>query len=142
MNEKLKEMVKQFFKFCAVGVLNTIISFAITYGVIFLVNKINPKISINNFVLIFLASLLGFFVSGLNAYYWNNKYVFKKTQKGNLKPLLKSYLCYGTIFVFSYFLNAFVFTKLLNLPNILIPVLQIFICTPLNFLSNKLWAFK
>lgn len=137
-----KNLFKQFFKFCVVGVSNTIISFAITYGVIFLVNKLNPKISVNDVVLIFLASLLGFFVSGLNAYYWNNKYVFKKTQKGNLKPLLKSYLCYGTIFVLSYCLNAFIFTKLLNLPNILIPILQIFICTPLNFISNRLWAFK
>ena len=142
MNENLKKIVKQFFKFCAVGVLNTLISFTITYGVIFLVNRLNPKISVNSNILIFSASILGFFVSGLNAYYWNNKYVFKKTQKGNLKPLLKSYLCYGTIFVLSYFLNAFVFTKLLNLPNILIPILQIFICTPLNFISNRLWAFK
>ena len=46
------------------------------------------------------------------------------------------------IFILSYILNAFVFTKIFNLPNILIPVLQIFICTPLNFLANKLWAFK
>lgn len=142
MNKNLKKMFKQFFKFCVVGVSNTLISFAITYGLIFLVNSLNPKISINNSVLIFLASLLGFFVGGLNSYYWNNKYVFKKTQKGNLKPLLKSYLCYGTIYILSYFLNAFIFTKLLNLPNILIPILQLFICTPLNFIFNRFWAFK
>ncbi len=133
---------KQFIKFSIVGVLNTIISFIITYGLIFLVVYLSKYVSSNNLVLVFIASFMGFVVSGLNAYYWNNKYVFKKTSKGHLKPLLKSYACYGTIFVLGYLLNAFIFTKLLNLSNIYIPVLQIFICTPLNFLSNKLWAFK
>lgn len=142
MKNNIYTFFKQFIKFSIVGVLNTLISFTITYGLIFLVVYFVDEISSNNLVLVFVSSFLGFIVSGLNSYYWNNKYVFKKTQKGNLTPLLKSYICYGTIFILGYFLNAFIFTKLLNIPNIYIPVLQIFICTPLNFLSNKLWAFK
>ena len=132
----------QFLKFSIVGVSNTLISFAVTYGVIFIVVSNFNSISKNNAILVFIASFLGFAISVLNAFYWNNKFVFKKTSSGILWPLLKCYVCYGTIFVFSFLLNALFFTKLLNLPNILIPVLQIFICTPLNFLSNKLWAFK
>lgn len=143
MKKKLPLNIKQFFKFSIVGLSNTIVSFAVTYGTIALITLISKKtIKASDPVLVFIASFLGFAVGVLNSYYWNNKFVFKKTSKGHLKPLLKSYVCYGTIFIFSYFLNAIIFTKLLNLSHLAIPILQIFICTPLNFLTNKMWAFK
>lgn len=134
--------MKQFIRFCIVGVTNTIISFTVSYSTIFTVIYFNNNISKDNTLLIFIASFLGFIISALNAFYWNNKFVFKKTTKSNLKPLLKSYGCYGLVFLLSFLLNSVVFTKLLNIPNIFIPVLQIFICTPLNFITNKFWAFK
>lgn len=133
---------KQFLKFSLVGLSNTLISFIITYGVIFSVAYFFEGIVSDDFLLVFIASFLGFFVGVLNSYYWNNKYVFKKTTKGNLVPLLKSYVCYGVIFIFSYILNSFILKDIFGFSNIYIPVMQIFICTPLNFISNKLWAFK
>ena len=104
--------------------------------------SISKDIEKENKILVLVSSLLGFFISVLNSFYWNNKFVFKKTTRSILKPLLKSYVCYGSIFIMSYILNVFVFTKLLHLSHLYIPILQIFICTPLNFLSNKFWAFK
>lgn len=142
MSKKFNSFLKQFLKFSIVGLSNTFVSFAVTYGSILITRYFFKEIPANDPVLVFLATFLGFAVGVLNSYYWNNKYVFTKTKGGNLVPLLKSYACYGVIFILSYILNAFVFTKIFNLPNILIPVLQIFICTPLNFLANKLWAFK
>ncbi len=136
------DAIKQFIKFGLVGVSNTIVSFIVTYGVVFFVTSYDANISKNSTVLIFIASFCGFAIGVLNSFYWNNKFVFKKTSNGILIPLLKSYVCYGLVFVLSFFLNACIFTKLLNLPNIYIPILQIFICTPLNYISNKMWAFK
>ncbi len=142
MKKALYKNFKQFIKFSIVGLANTFVSFFITYGTIFLVSFIFNDIEKENKILVLVASLLGFVISVLNSFYWNNKFVFKKTTNSVLKPLLKSYVCYGSIFILSYILNAFVFTKLLNLSHLYIPILQIFICTPLNFLSNKFWAFK
>ena len=142
MSKKLNSFLKQFLKFSIVGLSNTCVSFVVTYGSILITRCFFKEISENDPVLVFLATFLGFAVGVLNSYYWNNRFVFTKTKRGNLFPLLKSYFCYGVIFILSYILNAFVFTKVFNLPNILIPVLQIFICTPLNFLANKFWAFK
>ena len=142
MKKTIYSNIKQFIKFSMVGVLNTIISFSITYGTIFIVSSAFKNISAENKILILISTLLGFLISVLNSFYWNNKYVFKKTSKSKLKPLLKSYVCYGSIFIFSYILNAFIFTKLLNISHLFIPILQIAICTPLNFAANKLWAFK
>ena len=142
MRNTVSNNLKQFVKFSIVGILNTIISFSITYGTIFLVSFLFKNILPANKLLVLLATFLGFIISVLNSYYWNNKYVFKKTSSGNLKPLLKSYICYGSIFIFSYILNAFIFTKILNISHLFIPILQIIICTPLNFMANKLWAFK
>lgn len=142
MKNIISNNLKQFVKFSMVGLLNTIISFSITYGTIFLVSFLFKNIIPENKLLVLFSTFLGFVISVLNSYYWNNKYVFKKTAAGNLKPLLKSYICYGSIFIFSYILNAFIFTRLLNLSHLFIPILQIAICTPLNFTANKLWAFK
>lgn len=142
MQKTLYKNFKQFIKFSIVGLSNTFVSFFITYGTIFLVNFVFKDIEKGNKILVLVSSLLGFFISVLNSFYWNNKFVFKKTTKSIFKPLLKSYVCYGSIFILAYILNAFVFTRLLHLSHLYIPILQIFICTPLNFLSNKFWAFK
>ncbi len=142
MNEKFNSFFRQFLKFSIVGLSNTFVSFVVTYGSILITRYFFKEIPTNDPVLVFLATFLGFAVGVLNSYYWNSRFVFTKTKSGNLLPLLKSYVCYGVIFILSYVLNAFVFTKIFNLSNILIPVMQIFICTPLNFIANKLWAFK
>ena len=132
---------KQFIKFGIVGFFNTIISFAITYGVIFFVSCVLEICSLNNLTLIFVANFFGFSAGVVNSYYWNIRYVFKTNASG-LNIFIKSYICYGIIFIFSYILNLLFFVRILNLNNIIIPILQIVICTPLNFILNKFWAFK
>ena len=109
MEKALYKNFKQFIKFSIVGLANTFVSFFITYGTIFLVNFISKDIEKENKILVLVSSLLGFFISVLNSFYWNNKFVFKKTTRSILKPLLKSYVCYGSIFIMSYILNVFFF---------------------------------
>ena len=120
---------KQFIKFGLVGVSNTLISLGTYYLLYFL--------GINYLI----ANTVGFIVSVLNSYYWNNKYVFKKTQNGHLKPLIKTFLSYGSTFLLSTFL-LFVMVQWLGISEVLAPIISLVITIPLNFLMNKFWAFK
>lgn len=135
----MKELLnksKQFIKFGLVGVSNTLLSQGIYAGLVVL--GLHPQLS----------NLIGFLLSVLNSYYWNNKYVFEKTSDGHLKPLLKTYVAYGG----TYLLSAL-------LLNFSIPMMQwilqddlagkalgaapiLLITIPLNYLINKFWAFK
>lgn len=127
------EKIVQFLKFCLVGVSNTLISYVvyllfISLGVHYLI-----------------ASALGFLVSVVNAFYWNNKYVFKAgagEKRSILPTFLKTLLSYaGTGLVLANIL-LIVWVEVLSLPQWLGPLLNLIITIPLNFVLNKLWAFR
>ncbi|MBX4260782.1 GtrA family protein [Clostridium estertheticum] len=127
--EQVLKLVKQFIKFGIVGLSNTLISLATYYILIYF--------GINYIV----ANTVGFIISVLNAYYWNSKFVFKKSSKASLKPLLKTFMAYGTTFLLSTILLV-VMVNYLKISNIIAPVLNLIITIPLNFVLNKFWAFK
>ncbi|MEG2234554.1 MAG: GtrA family protein, partial [Oscillospiraceae bacterium] len=88
--EELWAFIKQFIKFGMVGLSNT----AISLGVYYIFVCINKNLyMIGNFV--------GFVISVLSSFYWNNRFVFEKTQAGCLKPLLKTFISYGATFLLS-----------------------------------------
>ena len=122
-------IVKQFIKFGIVGVSNTLISLLIYYVLIYF--KINYIV----------ANTVGFIVSVLNAYYWNNRYVFKKSDNGNLKPLIKTFASYGTTFILSTILLV-IMIDYLKISELIAPILNLIVTIPLNFLLNKFWAFR
>lgn len=130
--KKRKEIVNaifQFIKFGIVGASNTVISLVIYYVLIyFTVNYI-------------VANTLGFIVSVLNAFYWNNKYVFKKTKSNNFNALIKSFVCYGSTFLLSTVL-LIIMVKYLKISEIIAPIINLIITIPLNFMLNKFWTFK
>lgn len=123
------ELLKQFIKFGIVGISNTVISLAIYYILIYF--NINYIIS----------NTIAFIISVLNSYYWNNKFVFKKSKEWHLLPLLKTYMSYGTTFILSTIL-LFIMVDYLNISELIAPILNLVITIPLNFLLNKFWAFK
>lgn len=123
------KIIIQFIKFGMVGASNTLISLLIYYILIYF--NINYVI----------ASTVGFIVSVLNSYYWNNKYVFNKSDDGNLKSLIKTFVSYGATFVLSTIL-LIIMVDYLSISQILAPILNLVITIPLNFVLNKFWAFK
>lgn len=132
--EDLKKLIVQFLKFSIVGVSNTLISLAIYYVLVFF--------NCNYIV----ANTMGFIISVLNAYYWNNKYVFKSkdkvvTKKDTIKQLIKVYMSYGVTFILSTVL-LYVMVDCLNISEYIAPIINLCITVPLNFVMNKLWAFK
>ena len=127
--EKFIPHIKQFIKFGIIGVSNTLISLGVYYLLYFL--------GINYLI----ANTSGFIISVLNSYYWNNKFVFKKTSKGHIKALIKTYISYGSTFLVSMFL-LFILVQVFNIPETIAPIICISITIPFNFLINKFWAFK
>lgn len=123
----------QFIQFAMVGLSNTIIYYAV-YAVLVLV-------SINYLI----ANIAGFLVSVVNAYYWNNRYVFKEQEnEGRVwwRTLAKTFFAYaGTGLILANILLVFL-VKVLSVHEMLAPILILFITTPINFLANKLWAYK
>lgn len=131
--EKKTSIIEQFVKFGMVGVLNTLISTGIYYIFVF-INK----------DMYLIGHIIGFLVSVLNAYYFNQKFVFKlqiSTAKEHLKALLKTYLSYGFTFLLSTFLLWF-FVEICHISEKIVPFINLFITTPLNFLFNKFWSFR
>lgn len=132
-NGKKSETIFQFIKFGMVGVLNTLISTGIYYIFIYF-----------NDNLYLLGHVVGFLVSVLNAYYFNQKFVFKtkiNTLREHMKSLLKTYASYGSTFLLSVFLMWFL-VSVSNVSKIIAPFLNLIVTTPINFLFNKFWSFR
>lgn len=163
MKAKIKSAL-QFFKFCIVGLSNTIICEGIYVVLLFLG------------VHYLAANIIGNLISILNAYYWSNKYVFK-VEEGEervwWKVLLKTYATYGFSMLLSAGLLVF-WLELVQLEQFMGPVLQLMgsigilgllskcgilleakllaeilaaminliITIPLNYVINKYWAYR
>lgn len=145
----------QFIKFAIVGVSNTLISEGVYVLLIFL--KVNYVV----------ASIAGFMLSVLNAFYWNNKYVFKEDENNRRvwwKALIKTYIAYGGGYLLSLGI-LFVCVTVIGLPRYmdslalittkisegfdarflgeaLGELISLVITVPLNYFINKKWAFK
>lgn len=135
-NEKINKLIKQFTKFAIVGLLNTILNLILTYLLIFCLKNLMK----NQTMLTFIANSVGFLLTTLNSYYLNNKFVFKKSRKGNLWPLTKTFICYGSTFLLGFIITK-IFTKLVGLSVFLVPIISLVLTVPLNFLINKFWSF-
>lgn len=120
----------QFIKFGIVGCTNTIINLAVYYLCLYLGAHY------------LVAYTLGFLVSVCNAFFWNNKYVFKdKQEKSLFRAFIKVFASYGASFLLSVLLMS-ILVEMLNISSIIAPILKMVITIPLNFVLNKIWAFK
>ena len=127
------EAFLQFIKFGIVGVSNTLIHY-FTY-----------LICIFAGCHYLIASVIGFLVSVINAFYWNNKYVFVKEENATRslwQAFLKTFLSYaGTGLVLENVLLV-IWVRFLHVPEAIAPLVTLLITIPINFILNKFWAFK
>ena len=124
----------QFIKFGLVGVSNTVLS-TITYMIC--VGIFGCHRQVGNF--------LGFVVGTCNSFYWNNKYVFAGERK-SITELLYSFIKMTVSYAATGLVLAAILLELwvqvFHIPEILAPIISLLITIPLNFVLNKLWAFK
>lgn len=126
------EKLCQFVKFGFVGLSNTLISYTVYVFLIMLGSHY------------IVANILGFLVSVINAFYWNNKYVFK-VEDGRKRTLwssfCKTFISYAGTGVVINNLLLLVWVDLLGVHEFVGPIVNLFITIPLNFVLNKYWAF-
>lgn len=127
---ELLSLVWQFIKFGMIGASNTIVSTSIYYLFIWM----DPK-------LYFVGNVVGWGVSVFNSFYWNNRFVFTKSEFSWGQKLLRTYLAYGGSFIVGS-ITLVVLVSVLGVSEWLAPWINIVITIPLNFVLNKFWAFK
>ena len=127
------EAFLQFIKFGIVGVSNTLIHY-FTYLICIFVG-----------CHYLIASVIGFLVSVVNAFYWNNKYVFVKEENATRslwQAFVKTFLSYaGTGLILENVLLV-IWVRFLHVPEAIAPLVTLLITIPINFILNKFWAFK
>lgn len=128
-----KSTISQLIKFGIVGLSNTIIgylvySLCIWFGLHYLI-----------------ANLIGFIVSVLNAYYWSDRFVFKKNEgetRSTVKTILKTYIAYGSTGLLLASILLYFYVDILHFSEYMAQLLVLIVTIPINFIINKFWSFK
>ncbi len=130
--------MKQFIKFGMVGVTNTVLSYLLNIGTLYLLRNQNLAY---DYVI---ANVVAFAISVLWSFYWNNRLVFdtKKGKNEILRALCKTYISYSVTGIFLNNIFSFLWIDVLGFSKLIAPVLNIVFNVPINFLLNKYWAFK
>ena len=139
LSDKFLLSLIQFIKFGIIGVSNTLVCYLINLGVLYALAPLHLHW---DYVA---GNIVAFLLSVLWSFYWNNKYVFslKEGQRRNTaRALLKTYVAYSVTGLFINNILSFFWINLLHISKAVAPLLNIVIDVPLNFLINKLWAFK
>ena len=123
----MKKTFKQFIKFGIVGCINTFSSWVFYYPLLFL--GLDYRI----------CTTIAYILSSIIGYILNKKWVFKKNVYDS-NSVLKYYIVYGS----SYIINMaamYLWVDVLNLSDLIAPVLTLFITVPYNFIFSRLWVF-
>ncbi len=120
----------QYIKFGGVGVLNVLIGYTIYLGLIYFdVNYL-------------FANVTGFSLSMINAYYWNNKYVFASSEeRAWWKVFAKMYMAYALTGIVIGNILLYVWIEIFQISAFLAPLISLFVTFPINYIMNKYWAF-
>ena len=131
--EERRALVIQFIKFGLVGLSNTLVSWAFYYLFLW----IDPKLYL-------VGSVVGGVVSIANAFFWNDRFVFRGGSddwRSRLRRLGRTYVSYGGTSLLALLL-LWVEVDLLGLNKAIAPLVNLVITVPLNFLINRFWSFK
>ena len=133
------ESFGQFIKFCIVGVSNTAISYCLNVGILLMLRNAEWK-----WDYIF-ANIVSFTISVFWSFYWNNRYVFREKPdeaRNKWKALGRTFLAYGfTGYVLNNLLSV-VWIDIFGISKYIAPLINLIVSVPVNFLLNKLWAFR
>lgn len=131
--EDLRPLIVQFIKFGLVGVSNTAVSMAVYYLFLWIDED-----------LYMVGSIMGTILSILNAFIWNDRFVFTGNDRDFRSTMIrlgKTYVSYGGTSLLSTVL-LWLEVTLLHVSKVYAPIVNLLITIPLNYLINKLWTFK
>lgn len=138
-NEKNVNAWVQFVKFGIVGVSNTVIGYVLNILVLLALKSANVSWDY------IAGNIVSFVLSVLWSFYWNNRFVFtvESGKKRNFgKALLKTYMAYGFTGIILNNILSFIWIDKIGISKFIAPLINLIVSVPLNFIINKLWAFK
>lgn len=131
--EDLRPLIVQFIKFGLVGVSNTAVSMAVYYLFLWVDED-----------LYMVGSIMGTILSILNAFIWNDRFVFTGNDRDFRSTMIrlgKTYVSYGGTSLLSTVL-LWLEVTLLHVSKVYAPIVNLLITIPLNYLINKFWTFN
>lgn len=131
--EKIKNTIKQFIKFGIVGGINTVLSYIIT-NLGYYVFNLHEQ----------MANIIAFVITVFISFILNNVFVFKenKQERNCFKTLLKVYASYSITGLFLTAILLFVEEQIIGIPHYIATLMNLVLTIPVNFILNKIWAFK
>ena len=141
MTDELFKSFMQFVKFGVVGLSNTLISYLI-YVISLLIFR-NMGILLKSGYLV--AQVVAFVLSVLWSFYWNNKLVFtlqEGEERSVVKALVKTFISYSFTGLFLSSVLLVLWVQVMHISEFVAPIINLLVTVPLNFIINKLWAFK
>ncbi len=138
-SEKSKHTLIQFIKFGIVGLINTAVSYLFNVLTIYLLSKtgVNWDYIAGNTVGFISGTLLSFFL--------DDRFVFDENKASNKNKgdiLEKTFLVYGFTIILVSNILSYVWINIFGISKYIVPVINLCISVPLNFILNKYWAFK
>lgn len=129
----------QFIKFCLVGITNTLLAYVINIiALLFMESHDVPF----DYVI---ANLIAFFLSVLWSFYLNSKFTFQmqfEAQRAFWGALVRTYISYSVTGILLFNLLSFFLIDICNFSKFYVPLINLTITVPLNFVLNKFWAFN
>lgn len=138
---QVEEVFLQFVRFGIVGVSNTVVHYVFYVGSLILLKSANLW---QNYAYL-IATAVGFVISVLWAFFWNNRFVFtaKEGEERSLwKSLIKTYISYSFTGLFLNSILMVLWVEVLHVSEFISPIFNLLLSVPINFLINKFWAFK
>ena len=141
LTEDIVEGFLQFVRFGLVGVSNTIVSYGL-YVICLLILQKNGLFPKSDYLV---SQIVSFVIGVLWAFYGNDKYVFtlkQGEQRSLWKSLIKTYISYSFTGLFLNSILLVLWVQICHIPDIIAPLFNLIVSVPINFIVNKLWAFK
>ena len=135
------EAFLQFVKFALVGVSNTLISYLINAGTLFILGSFGlfPNADI------YIGNTIAFILSVLWAFMLSNRFVFKEDESKQKrvwwKTLIKTYLAYAFTGLGLSNLISYAGVNIFHLSKYIPPLINLVVAVPINFVLNKFWAY-
>jgi putative flippase GtrA len=131
--ESFWKLLWQIVKFGLVGVSNTVVSMVVYYIFLWIDED-----------MYMVGSIMGTIISILNAFIWNDLFVFTgnpKDFKSVMLRLGKTYVSYGGTSLLSMAM-LWIEVNFFGVDRVIAPIVNLLITIPLNYLINKFWTFK
>jgi len=130
----------QFIKFGIVGVSNTVISYLLNIGTLFLLKSMGLTYDY------LIANTVAFVLSVLWSFYWNERFVFIKNKENfrsnRLVRLFKMYMSYAFTGIILNNVLSYGWISLFGISKLIAPLINSAVGVPINYFINKKWTFE